>query len=58
MAEASTEALVIGKNEAALAPFRADPRWRTLRPSAVRPWTDDYVNLFGSLLRQWTYSHR
>ncbi|MBN9464428.1 fused MFS/spermidine synthase [Brevundimonas sp.] len=58
MAEASTEALVIGKSEAALAPFRADPRWRTLRPSAVRPWTDDYVNLFGSLLRQWTYSHR
>jgi SAM-dependent methyltransferase len=56
MAEASTEALVIGKSEAALAPYRKDRRWRTLQPTTVRPWTDDYVNLFGSLVRQWRYS--
>ena len=52
MAESSTEALVIGKSEAALAPYREDPRWRRLSPTEVRPWTDDYVNLFGALVRQ------
>ncbi|PZO05817.1 MAG: spermidine synthase [Alphaproteobacteria bacterium] len=54
MAEASTEALVISNSEAGLAAFRADPRWRTVDPEGVRPWTDDYVNLFGSLWRQIT----
>ncbi|OGN50002.1 MAG: spermidine synthase [Caulobacterales bacterium RIFOXYB1_FULL_67_16] len=58
MSESSTEALVIGKSEAALAPYRADPRWRKLEPTEVRPWTDDYVNLFGSLVRQIQYSAR
>ncbi len=58
MAEASTEALLIGKGEAAMAPFRQDPRWRALQPTTVRPWTDDYVNLFGALVRQWEYTVR
>ncbi|WP_271166263.1 spermidine synthase [Brevundimonas intermedia] len=58
MSESSTEALVIGKSEAALAPYRADPRWRKLEATEVRPWTDDYVNLFGSLVRQIQYSAR
>ena len=56
MSEASTEALVIAPTEAGLAAFRADPRWRTLAPTEVRPWTDDYVNLFGSLVRQMRYA--
>ena len=30
----------------------ADGRWRKLAPTEVRPWTDDYVNLFGALIRQ------
>ncbi len=51
MAEASTEALVISPTEEGLADFEADPRWRTLVETDVRPWTDDYVNLFGSLMR-------
>ncbi|WP_312687217.1 spermidine synthase, partial [Brevundimonas nasdae] len=58
MSEASTEALIIGKSEAALAPYHADGRWRTLERTDVRPWTDDYVNLFGSLLRQWKMAAR
>ena len=58
MSESSTEALVIGKSEAAMAPYRGDPRWRTLEATEVRPWTDDYVNLFGSLVRQIQYSAR
>ena len=51
MAEASTEALIIANSEAGMAEFRADRRWRQLKETDVRPWTDDYVNLFGSLWR-------
>ena len=54
MAEASTEALVISNSEAGLAQLSADPRWRKVDPQGVRPWTDDYVNLFGSLWRHIT----
>ncbi|AYG95936.1 spermidine synthase [Brevundimonas naejangsanensis] len=51
MAEASTEALVISPTPEGLADFKADGRWRKLAPTEVRPWTDDYVNLFGALMR-------
>ncbi|MBN9479750.1 MAG: fused MFS/spermidine synthase [Bordetella sp.] len=51
MAEASTEALAISPTEEGLADFKADGRWRKLAPTEVRPWTDDYVNLFGALMR-------
>lgn len=53
MAEASTEALIISPTAQGLADFRADPagRWKAPLPTTVRPWTDDYVNLFGSLWR-------
>jgi SAM-dependent methyltransferase len=55
MAEASTEALILSPTEAGLADFRADRRWKAPRPTEVRPWTDDYVNLFGSLWRSIRY---
>jgi SAM-dependent methyltransferase len=51
MAEASTEALILSPTAEGLADFRADARWKQPLPTAVRPWTDDYVNLFGSLWR-------
>ena len=51
MAEASTEALVISPTAEGLADFKADSRWRKLEPTKVRPWTDDYVNLFDALIR-------
>ncbi|HZV83540.1 MAG TPA: fused MFS/spermidine synthase, partial [Brevundimonas sp.] len=51
MAEASTEALVLSPTPEGLADFRADPRWKAVGGTAVRPWTDDYVNLFGALQR-------
>ena len=56
MAEASTEAMILSPTEAGMAPYREDPRWRRLQPTTVRPWTDDYVNLFGSLVRQMRYA--
>jgi hypothetical protein len=55
MAEASTEAVILSPTEEGLADFRGDTRWRTPNPTSVRPWTDDYVNLFGSLMRAVRY---
>ena len=52
MSEASTEALAISPTPEGLADFKSDGRWRKLAPTEVRPWTDDYVNLFGALIRQ------
>lgn len=51
LAEASTEVLILSPTEAGLAEFVNDPRWERLPDPKVRPWTDDYVNLFGSLWR-------
>jgi SAM-dependent methyltransferase len=51
MAEASTEALILSPTPQGLADFTADGRWKTPMQTSVRPWSDDYVNLFGSLWR-------
>ncbi len=51
MAEASTEAIILSPTEAGLAELRRQPQWATIADTEVRPWTDDYVNLFGSLWR-------
>lgn len=54
MLEASTEALLVSPTEEGLLPYLADPeqRWRRIVDPGVRPWTEDYVNLFGALARQ------
>lgn len=52
MAEASTEAVLIAKGPEGLADFAEDPRWRAGLVAETRPWTDDYVDLFGAVLRQ------
>lgn len=51
MAIASTEAVVISPTDRGLADFRGKPNWREVPETGVRPWTDDYVNLFGALWR-------
>lgn len=51
MAEASTEAIIISPTPEGLADFGADSRWKTPMETSVRPWSDDYVNLFGALWR-------
>ena len=51
MAEASTEAMILSPTPEGLAEFLDQPQWATLAETDVRPWTDDYVNLFGSLWR-------
>jgi len=51
MADASTEAIILSPTEEGLAEFRRRPEWQTIADTDVRPWTDDYVNLAGSLWR-------
>jgi spermidine synthase len=51
MAEASTEVLILSPTEEGLADFMDDPAWRVIADTEVRPWTDDYVNLWGALVR-------
>ena len=48
MWESDEDALIIARNEAALAPYASDPRW-TRAKTTVRPWTDDYTNIIGAL---------
>jgi hypothetical protein len=52
MWESSENAVIVARTAASLAPFAADPRWRPADPRGVRPWTDDYTNLFGALVRR------
>ncbi|MFZ3007297.1 MAG: hypothetical protein WA047_14110, partial [Phenylobacterium sp.] len=47
--ESSEDALIVARNERALAAFAGDPRWKPTEPVLVRPWTDDYTNLVGAL---------
>jgi hypothetical protein len=46
------DAVIIGKSPAALAPFAHDLRWQVGDAKGVRPWTDDYTNLFGAFIRR------
>jgi hypothetical protein len=49
---AATEtAVIVGKSRAALAPFLSDHRWSAAATDGVAPWTDDYTNIFGALVR-------
>jgi hypothetical protein len=52
MTESSTEVLVLSPTAAGLVAFDIDPRWRGDIPTDTAPWTDDYVNLFGALVRE------
>jgi SAM-dependent methyltransferase len=45
--ESAEDAVIVGRNTAALAPFAADNRWTSAKRG--RPWTDDYSNLIGAL---------
>jgi hypothetical protein len=57
MWESAEAALIMARSPAGLAPFAADPRWRPADAGGVRPWTDDYTDLFGALVRRLTAPH-
>ena len=45
------DAVIVARSPAGLAAFAHDPRWEATDPTKVKPWTDDYTNLFGALWR-------
>jgi hypothetical protein len=61
MWEASEYALLVARSDAALAPYRADPRWTPGDPTKARAWTDDYSNLISAFARRlgerWDQAH-
>jgi SAM-dependent methyltransferase len=46
------DAVIVARSPAGLARFAHDARWKATQPDKVRPWTDDYTNLFGALVRR------
>jgi len=54
----SEDAVVVGASPSALAPFLADSRWSKADAGGVKPWTDDYTDLFGALIRRATDGSR
>ena len=59
--ESSEDAVIFARNREALAPYLASGKW-TAAQSRVRPWTDDYTNLVGALIRRaeerWSHKDR
>jgi hypothetical protein len=47
----SEQAVVLAPSRAALQPFMSDRRWSAANADGVKPWTDDYTDIFGALLR-------
>jgi hypothetical protein len=45
------DAMIVARDPRVLAPFETDPRWRLAQDHGVAPWTDDYTNLMGALIR-------
>jgi hypothetical protein len=48
---ASTEALILSPTAQGVAGFEGHGDWKVPQQTSVRPWTDDYVNLFGAMWR-------
>jgi spermidine synthase len=52
--ESGAQAILFARDRAALRPFIGRSDWRRTRYEA-RPWTDDYVNVFGALIGRITH---
>jgi spermidine synthase len=44
--------VALSRSPQALAPLTAKDGWRPLRDRGVRPWSDDFSNVFGALVRR------
>lgn len=47
--ESAEDVVLVAKTHEALERYRSTGRWTTIDPFKTRPWTDDYMNLFGAL---------
>ncbi|WP_269713360.1 fused MFS/spermidine synthase [Caulobacter sp. NIBR2454] len=52
LSQTAEDVLIAARNPEALKVFRDDPRWSWPQAEKVRPWTDDYSNLFGAMIRR------
>lgn len=50
--ESNEDAILASKSAEALRPYVEDGRWEGTDPAGVRPWTDDYTNLAGAMVRR------
>jgi predicted O-methyltransferase YrrM len=50
--ESSENVLILGRSRAAMERFLDDPRWTMPAHTNTRPWTDDYTNLAGAMMRR------
>jgi hypothetical protein len=48
----SSVVVALSRSSKALAPLAAKDGWRPLRDRGVRPWSDDFSNVFGALVRR------
>ncbi len=46
-----SDVVALARHEIHLAPLLSDPRWKEIRSNGVHPWTDDYSNVVGSIMR-------
>ncbi|QUD88874.1 fused MFS/spermidine synthase [Phenylobacterium montanum] len=49
--DSAEDVVLIARDPAALKAFTIDPRWKPADPKGVEPWTDDYTDLLGALIR-------
>jgi hypothetical protein len=54
LVDSSEDVIIVAKTPQALAPYVNDPsqRWKPAEDGGVKPWTDDYTNLFSAMMRQ------
>jgi hypothetical protein len=50
--DSEEDALIVARSPAVLAGFKGDGMWKPGDARGVRPWTDDYTNLFSALVRR------
>jgi len=51
-ADADEQAIVFAQTERALRNIARDRRWERADPEGTAPWTDDYSDVFGAVLRK------
>jgi hypothetical protein len=52
MVQSAEDVIIVGRDKAALEPYRNDWRWRVPDAQGVAPWTDDYTNLVAAMARR------
>jgi SAM-dependent methyltransferase len=52
LADSDEQAIVFAQNPAALRNLAHDSRWEHTDPAGAAPWTDDYSDVFGAMVRK------